>query len=93
MARSTKFYGDWREHDGKVVKIDGIAYRLVCRVYTQRYPYTEEVIDVSAVPVNKRSKNYRETRSQLGDDWVTDLLAYDCEQQADIVAQLAAVAV
>lgn len=89
MARSTKFYGEWAKYDGRKVTINGLRYRLKCRIYRQRYPYEDEVIDVSAEPVNKASRVYRETKRLLGgDDWSTDVLASSIELQAEIERQL-----
>lgn len=90
MARSTKFYGDWAQHDGRTVTVNGLKCRLRCDVYTQRYPYSDQVISVHAVPVNRQSKAYRETRAALGDDWSTDVLDSDIELQSEILAQLSA---
>ena len=88
MSKSTRFYGFWRDHHGKVVKIDGLSYRLRCSTYQQRYPYPEEVIDVAADPVSKSSAHYREVKARLGDDWSTDVLASDIDVQVSILRQL-----
>jgi len=90
MAHSTKHYGDWQQHDGKVVKIDGRNHRLSCKVYQQRYPYPDEVISVHAEPCNRNSKWYRTIRQQLGDDWSTDVLDSSIELQVEILQQLGA---
>lgn len=88
MARSTQFYGFWIEHNGKVVTMDGIKYELCCYTFEQRYPYKAEMISVSAVCVNKRSKFYRDRKEQLGDDWSIDVLDSDVTVQADVLSQL-----
>lgn len=90
MARSHKIYGDWEQHDGKIVKIDGHNHRLRCTTYMARYPREELMIDVSAEAVNKRAKWYQEQRRQLGDDFSTDVLDSDIELQSDIMRQLGA---
>lgn len=88
MARSTRFYGEWIEHDGKVVVIDGLKCRLRCRVHQQHYPYPDEVISVDAEPISKTSTRYREIRRRLGDDWSTDVLNSGIDLQCDILEQL-----
>lgn len=90
MARSTKFYGDWADHHGKTVLIDGIKHRIETMVYMASYPRAEEMIDVQAVPVNKRTKYYTDIKDHLGDDWSTDLLDCDPELQAAVLQQLGA---
>lgn len=88
MARSTTHYGDWQQHDGKEVVVDGLRCRLRCEVFRQRYPYPDEVISVHAVPLSTRSKLYRAIRHQLGDDWSTDVLDSDIDLQVDVLEQL-----
>lgn len=78
----------WLEHDGKTVYIDGYAHRLEVSTWRRRYPYEAVMIDVSAVPISKKTAYYREMKEKLGDDWVTDVLASDVEVQADILRQL-----
>lgn len=78
----------WHTYSGKIVLIDGIQHRLRVREYTARYPREERRIDVSAEPVSKSSRYYRETKQSLGDDWSIDVLDSDCELQVAILEQL-----
>lgn len=87
--KSLKFYQEWLEHDGRVVKIDGLNYRLRVRTFQAIYPSPENKITVYATPVNKNSKYYQEVKRQLGDDWSTDVLDSSLELQADILNQIA----
>lgn len=85
---SIKNYGQWLQHDGKTVKIDGLAYRLQCKTVRTVYPYPDEKVDVIAVPVNKNSKHYKDTKNHLNDDWVTDILDSSIEVQSCVWQQL-----
>lgn len=87
MPRSTEFYGDWVQHHGKVVEIDGHKHRIRCSVYMARYPTEREVISVYAEPVDKTSEYYLESKRKLKDDWATDILDSDVELQSDVLQQ------
>lgn len=84
MAKPYKFYGEWIDHHGKVITLDGIKCRLQCETYHQFYPYFEHVISVYAEPLNKKSKFYQKIKQLLGDDWSTDILNLDIEVQNDV---------
>lgn len=90
MAKgNADIYGPtWEKHDGKRVKIDGLAYTIRVRTGEAIYPYKHRYIMVDAVPVNKNSAHYQQVREQLRDDWTTDVLASGDELQADILRQL-----
>ncbi len=88
MARSFDVYGDWMNHNGKVVLLDGIKHKIKCNAYMARYPREEQVISVFAEPVNKRAKSYQEQRAILKDDFAVDVLDSDIEVQAEILSQL-----
>lgn len=79
---------NWLEHDGKVVTVDGVKCKLAVSAYTAIYPYNHRVLRVFAEPVSKRSAEYRRIKSELGDDWSTDVLASDVELQSEILSQL-----
>lgn len=90
MAMGYENFGFWAEYNGRIVTIDGLQHRIVCRTYKTRYPSEREVIDVSAEPVSKSSKHYREEKAKLGDDWSIDVLASDIDLQCEILQQLQA---
>ena len=83
-----QYYQDtWSPHAGKTVSLDGLPCRLRVEVWTQKYPYTAEVIRVTADPLSKRTTRYLEVKAKLGDDWGTDVLASSIELQAAILSQ------
>jgi len=89
MSASREVYGStWEQHNGKIVTIDGIKHVVKVATWQAVYPYRHDVIDVSATVCNRRSEYYRETKRSLGDDWSVDLLASDCELQAEVLSQL-----
>lgn len=88
MKPLTDFNKFWLEQDGKKVKLDGFAHVIKVTVINASYPYPHEAIDVSAEPINKNSKYYRDIRHKLGDDWSTDVLDSDPEVEAGIRQQL-----
>ena len=81
-------YKNWEQFDGRVVKIEGYNHRIKVRVQNGIYPYPRKLIDVSAVPMNKNSNWYQETKKLLGDDWSTDVLDSDIDLQCSILEQL-----
>ncbi len=85
---SARYCEEWFEHHGKVVRIDGLAYRLSVRRYRAKYPREEEVCSVTAEAVSRVSRVYREIRMKLGDDWVLDVLESAPEVQTGILMQL-----
>ena len=87
MPKLSSIYGFWREHDGKKVVIRGSKHVLRVDFFMQKYPYEAEMVRVFAVPTSKTSKNYREIRALLGDDWSIDVLESDIELQSDIIKQ------
>lgn len=78
----------WEKHDGKRVTINGLAHTIKVTTGNAVYPYKHRYIRVEAVPCSKSSKHYREVRSELGDDWSTDLLASDIDLRVDVLRQL-----
>lgn len=75
MPRSLQFAGDWAELVGKHrVMVGGKWY--VVTVSTRRifYPYEDTVVDVYAEQVDKSDPEYRQIKSELGDEFVTDVL-------------------
>lgn len=56
---------------------DGIDKQLVLEVRDATYPYTHRVREISAEPTEqgRRTAAYREQRSRLGDDWLSDFTA------------------
>jgi len=66
---------EWTKHNGKVLRIDGLRYRLKVSTHRTIYPYEADVISVDLVPASKNSKRYREVKAILGDDWTTDVLS------------------
>lgn len=90
MPRTAIIFAEtWEQHNGKCVKISGRAYRLQVTQYTAKYPVVCEMVDVQAVPTNKRAKWYLDEKANLGDDFTVDVLDSDIELQAEILSQLA----
>jgi hypothetical protein len=83
-----EYYRDWLEHHDKTVKIDGVMHRLDVRSHNAIYPYKHTAISVHAIPVNRRSKHYKETKQVLGDHWSIDVLESDVTIQTAILTQL-----
>ena len=88
MAHLNSYNQVWLEHNGKVVVLDNLKYRLEVSTYKAIYPYEHQVISVHAVPVSKNSKHYQEVRRVLKDDWSTDVLESSVETQTEILSQL-----
>jgi hypothetical protein len=88
MASYDVYGKTWEGYEGKTVIVDGLKCRLRVQVYQARYPYPGKQIEVSAVPVSKTSKRYREVKAYLGDDWSTDVLSSDITVQSAILEQL-----
>ena len=78
----------WFDHNGKTVKVDGKAYKINVRGYEVIYPYKHTTLYVDAELVNKKCREYVETKAKLGDDWSTDVLQSDPEFQGKIMIQL-----
>lgn len=83
-----EFYQNWLEHNGKVVKINGILHILRVDHYEATYPYRHWTITVHAEVKDKSTKYYRDRKQEMGDDWSTDVLESDVTLQADILHQL-----
>ena len=90
--KSFEIYQEWLEHDGKVIKIDGIKHRLKVTTLNAIYPRPAKLISVQAEVVNKKSRYYQDTKARMGDHWSTDVLDSDIELVADILSQARAVA-
>ena len=86
--RDLKFYQNWLDYDGQTVSIDGLKCVLKVRTQNSVYPRKQVTISVDADPVNKKSKKYLAIRSQLGDDWSTDVLSLGPEEQSKILEKL-----
>lgn len=81
MAKLYSIYGQWLEHDGKIITLEGHKHKL--RAYC-----VGEYIYVYAEPLDKSSKWYQDIKHQLGDDWSTDILDGSLEQLCDVIEQV-----
>lgn len=65
----------WDFLDGKRYRLDGVEGRFKVTAHYISYPYerVEYSLEHLPSPKGKRSRAYRAMRSELGDDWVTDL--------------------
>ncbi len=88
MAKLYSIYKEWEKQDGKRVKINNLTHTIKVTVMDQRYPYPEKLVDVTAIPLSKLSKYYIETKKQLGDDFVVDVLNGSIEILTDVYNQL-----
>jgi hypothetical protein len=88
MARLTEHNEFWKEHRGAKVTLSGLKHRLEVDIHEAYYPYPHTCIYVSAVPLDKTSKEYLSTKRYLGDDWFTDVLESDPEVIVDVMKQL-----
>mgnify|MGYP001074389770 CR=1 FL=1 len=79
---------EWLDYDGRKVVLNGVAHKIRVSTYRAIYPYEHVAITVHADPVDKRTKYYRDTKRELGDDWSTDVLGSDIELQVNILLQL-----
>lgn len=88
MSHLLEYNQDWLEHNGKVVTLSGLKYKINVSTFQAIYPYEHTAINVCLEPVSKASKHYKEVKQQLGDDWSTDLLDSDVELQCEVLAQV-----
>jgi len=82
------YFRDFADCHGKVVKIDGLSYRLRVQIFDAIYPYQHQSISVHAEPVSRKSKYYRKVREELGDDWSLDVLSSSLELQCSVLEQI-----
>lgn len=78
----------FKRHNGKIVKVDGLAYRIKYSEHRAKYPYAHLSTMISLDPVNKRSEHYLKIKRKLGDDWSTDLKNASESTMRQIAAQL-----
>jgi hypothetical protein len=80
----------WSNNADRIIKIDGLTYRISVGLYNARYPYVHQVMNVNAVPTEETliHPEYLEVKAELGDDWMIDLEKIDIEKLTDIVEQL-----
>ena len=52
---------------------DGIKERVMVEIYEARYPYRHMVRKVWGEPISRHSKAYRAIKSDLHDDWDSDI--------------------
>jgi hypothetical protein len=78
----------FEKHNGKTVKVDGIAYRIKYSEYNAIYPRKHVAVSIDLVPVNKNSEYYRKIKRKLGDDWVKDAQTLSDKSLMQIVQQL-----
>lgn len=88
MMAAAKNEAMWLEHNGKVVTLDGVKCKLAVDAYKAIYPYEHRVLRVFAEPIDKQSAEYQRVKSDLGDDWSTDVLGSDVEVISEILSQL-----
>jgi hypothetical protein len=89
MVGSLKNYGFWRTYHGREVLLDAHRHRIEVTIVPRYHYHNTAGIIVSAVPVNKDSKFYQETKRKLHDDWMVDVLGSPPEIATDILVQLA----
>jgi hypothetical protein len=82
------FIDYFQSHNGKIVKLDGIAYKIKYSEHKAVYPYNHLSRNAILIPVNKRSKEYLETKRKLGDDWLMDAKDLSEKRLVQIVKQL-----
>ena len=69
----TESYDEYFErHNGKIVKIDGLAYKIKYSEFRAKYPHPHISKSIELVPMNRNSEYYRKIKAKLGDDWTTD---------------------
>ena len=90
MSHSSSWLYDlYKKHDKKIVKLDGLAYRIVChKPHMAIYPYKHMSYWVDLDPVNKRSEHYLKIKRKLGDDWSTDALELGDDSFMKVMKQL-----
>ena len=62
----------FERHNGKVVKIEGIAYKIKYSEHKATYPRPHTTKTIELNPVNKNSAYYRSIKAKLKDDWSMD---------------------
>lgn len=88
MPDKNKFWGRFEDCDGREVKINGLKHRIRYQEFKAVYPYERIVVFVSAEPVNRNTKYYRETKRCLGDDWSIDVSSLEPQDLVDVMQQL-----
>jgi hypothetical protein len=88
MIMGNTLYALYKKHEGKVIKLDGISYKIRCREYNAKYPTKHIAYHVDLDPVNKRSEYYLKIKRKLGDDWSTDGLELGDESLMQVLKQL-----
>ena len=78
----------FEKHNGKTVKIDGVAYKIKYSEYNAIYPRKHVAVSIDLIPVNKNSEYYRKIKRKLGDDWVTDAKSLSDSSLVQIMKQL-----
>lgn len=83
---------EWEKHNGRILRIEGLSWKLRVVTYRAIYPYERMVTTVSLdpTPATKRSNHYKQIKRDLGDDWSTDVLSSDVAFQVELIQQLEA---
>ncbi len=85
---SENFNEYFKRHNGKIVKIDRISYKIKYEEHKVKYPYVHTSVSISLIPINKRSDYYMKVKRKLGDDWVVDARDLHDDGYTQIVQQL-----
>jgi len=75
--------------DGKTVKLaDGVTYKIKARYANVIFPYKHTKADILFEPVSKTNAKYKQIKSELGDDWLTDWKSMNDENRISVLKQL-----
>jgi len=87
---ATEFCAEWLLADGRIVRFEGLTWKIRVNSYRQKYPFARDVTDVSLDPTmtTKMSAQYRRVRAELGDDYSVAVLALSPEDQTALLVQV-----
>ncbi len=75
-------------HNGKVVTIDKLKYKIKAQQYEAIYPYKHQVTKIWFEPVNRTSNHYKDIKLKLGDDWLLEYDGISDDDQIEVLKQL-----
>lgn len=84
----TPYQEQWLAHNGAEVWLHGYRHTIKVRTHEAISPYRHTAFYVDAVPVNRETRYYQDTRQQLGDDWSVDVLGSGEDVTVPIMVQL-----
>ena len=90
MSIASEFATEWLDLGGQHVTFEGQTWIIRVDRWWQKYPYARDVTNVRLEPTaeTERSESYLAIKRELGDDWSTDVLSLDPEQQVQILQQV-----